>query len=118
MAGVRCFDEDSSSQQRTFKGPIMKSAEIRAMTARLDVLRDIMVELVAAMPSHRAAGFGAALGDRLASRVYDMEVDERTDDAMVSDLAPVFAALRQRPIDTQDCWRGIHQAVRKSVGSV
>lgn len=112
MADVRGFDEHSFSQQRTFKGPIMKSAELRAMAARLDVLRDIMVELVAALPSDRAAGFGAALGDRLANRVCDMEVDERTDDALVSDLAPVFAALGQRPINTQDSWRGMHQAVR------
>ena len=61
------------------------------------VLRDIMVELVAALPSGRAARFGAALGDRLACRICDMEI-EHADNAVVSDVAPVFAALRQRPI--------------------
>lgn len=64
------------------------------MAARLVVLRDVMVELEAALPSDRAVGFGAALGDRLANRVCVMEIDERADDAVVSDLAPVFAALR------------------------
>ena len=46
---------------------------------RLDVLRDIMVELVAALPPDRAAGFAAALGNRLNGRIYDMEIDERSD---------------------------------------
>ncbi len=75
----------------------MKSAELRAVTLRLDVLRDIMVELVATLPPDRAAGFAAALGNRLTGRICDMEIDERSDTAMVSDLAPVFAALNQRP---------------------
>jgi hypothetical protein len=39
----------------------MKAAELRAVTMRLDVLRDIMVELVAALPPDRAASFAAAL---------------------------------------------------------
>ena len=43
------------------------------------------------------AGFAAALGNRLNGRICDMEIDERSDNAMVSDLAPVFAALNQRP---------------------
>ena len=43
----------------------MKAAELRAVTMRLDVLRDIMVELVAALPPDRAAGFAAALGNRV-----------------------------------------------------
>ena len=79
----------------------MKSAEIRAVTMRLDVLGDIMVELVAALPPDRAAGIAAALGNRLNGRICDMEIDERSDNAMVSDLAPVFAALNQRPHATQ-----------------
>jgi len=79
----------------------MKSAELRALTVRLDVLRDIMVELVAKLPPDRAAGFAAALGNRINGRICDMEIDERSDTAMVSDLAPVFAALNQRPHETQ-----------------
>jgi hypothetical protein len=79
----------------------MKAAEVRAVTMRLDVLRDIMVELVATLPPDRAANFASALGDRLSARVGDMEIDERSDTAMVSDLAPVFAALSQRPQETQ-----------------
>ena len=79
----------------------MKAAELRAVTMRLDVLRDIMVELVAALPPDRAAGIAAALGNRLNGRICDMEIDERSDNAMVSDLAPVFAALNQRPHETQ-----------------
>jgi len=79
----------------------MKSAEHRAVTARLDVLRDIVVELVAALPPDRAADFAAALGNRINGRICDLEIDERTDNAMVSDLAPVFAALSQRPHGTQ-----------------
>jgi hypothetical protein len=66
----------------------MKAAELRAVTMRLDVLRDIMLELVAALPPDRAAGFAAALGNRLNGRICDMEIDERSDNAMVSDLAP------------------------------
>ena len=79
----------------------MKSAELRAVTVRLDVLRDIMVELVAALPPDRAAGFAVALGNRLSGRLCDMEIDERSDNAMASDVAPVFAALSQRPHETQ-----------------
>ena len=79
----------------------MKAAELRAVTMRLDVLREIMVELVAALPPDRAAGFAAALGNRLTGRICDMEIDECSDNAMVSDLAPVFAALSQQPHETQ-----------------
>ena len=79
----------------------MKAAELRAVTMRLNVLRDIMVELVAALPPDRAADFAAALGNRLNGRICDMEIDERIDNAMVSGLAPVFAALNQRPHETQ-----------------
>ena len=79
----------------------MKAAELRAVTMRLDVLRDIMVELVAALPQDCAAGFAAALSNRLTGRIYDMEIDERSDNAMVSDLAPVFAALSHHPHEIQ-----------------
>ena len=79
----------------------MKSAELRAVILRLDVLRDIMIELVAALPPDRAAGFAAALGNRLTGRIDDMDIDEQSDVAMVSDLAPVFSALSQRPHETQ-----------------
>lgn len=79
----------------------MKSAELRAVTVRLDVLRDIMVELVATLPLDRADTFALALGNRLSTRVRDMEIDERSDTAMVSDLAPVFAALSQRSQEAQ-----------------
>jgi hypothetical protein len=78
----------------------MKSAELRAVTLRLDVLRDIMVELVATLPPDRAETFASALGNRLSARLCDMEIDERSDTAMVSDLAPVFAALNHRPQET------------------
>lgn len=107
MAGVGGIGDHSFSQQRMVKDPTMKSAELRAMAVRLNVLRDIIVELVAALPADRAAGFGAALGDRLAGRMRDMKIDEHTDDAMVSDVAPVFAALRQRPINTEDSARAM-----------
>ena len=79
----------------------MKAAELRAVSMRFNVLRDIMVELVAALPPDRGAGFAAALGNRLIGRICDMEIDERSDNAMVSDLAPVFAALSQRPQEPQ-----------------
>ena len=62
--------------------------------------------------SERAAGFVAARGYRLAGRLGAMEIDEAADDAMVSDLAPAFAALSQRPINTQEVWRGLHQVGR------
>ena len=84
----------------------MKSAELRAVTMRLDVLRDIMVELMAALPPDRAAGFAAALGNRLTGRLDDMEIDERSDIAMVSDLVLVFAALSQRSHEAQWTLRG------------
>ncbi len=89
----------------------MKSAELRAVTVRLDVLRDIMVELVAALSPDRAAGFALALGNRVSGRICDMEIDERSDTAMASDLAPVFAALSQRPQETKVTGYGKLQAV-------
>jgi len=59
-----------------------------------------MVELVATLPPDRAVTFASALGNPRSARVCDMEIDERSDTAMVSDLAPVFAALNQRPHET------------------
>ena len=47
------------------------------------------------------AGIAGALGTLFNGRICDMEIDERSDNAMVSDLAPVFAALNQRPHETQ-----------------
>ena len=75
----------------------MKSAELRAVTVRLNVLRDIVIEVVAALPPVREAGFAAALSNCVTGRTCDMEIYDRTDTAMVSDLATVCAALSQRP---------------------
>ena len=77
----------------------MVSSELHAVTARLDVLRDIMIELAAALPPDRAASLVTAIGIRLTDRLCNMEVDEPTDDAMVSDLAPILAALRHSPVE-------------------
>ena len=75
----------------------MISGDLHAVTVRLDVLRDIMIELAAALPPDRAAGVVTAIENRLTERLCDMEIDEPTDDAIVSDLAPILAALgRQR----------------------
>jgi hypothetical protein len=72
----------------------MVSSDLHAVTVRLDVLRDIMIELAAALPPDRAAGVVTAIGNRLTERLSDMDINEPTDDAMVSDLAPILAALR------------------------
>ena len=53
------------------------------------------IELAAALPPDRAASMAVAIGNRLTERLGDMEIDEPTDDAMVSDLAPLLAALRR-----------------------
>lgn len=84
MAGVRGSDDHSISQQRTVKDPTMKSAELRSVAARLDVLRDIMVELVAALPPPRSGlRRGAGVGRRLIGRICDMDIDDRSAAAMV-----------------------------------
>ena len=79
----------------------MVSGDLHAVTVRLDVLRDIMIELAAALPPDRAAGVVTAIGNRLTERLCDMEIDEPTDDAMVSDLAPILAALRHPRVQRQ-----------------
>ncbi len=65
------------------------------------MLRDIMIELAAALPPDRAAGVVTAIGNRLTERLCDAEIDEPTDDAMVSDLAPILAALRHSDVEMQ-----------------
>ena len=82
----------------------MVSSDLHAVTVRLDVLRDIMIELAAALPPDRAAGVVTAIGNRLTERLCDMEIDEPTDDAMVSDLAPILAALRHSRVEMQSTW--------------
>ncbi len=72
----------------------MVSGNLHAVTVRLDVFRDILIELAAALPPDCAAGVATAIENRLTERLGDMEIDEPTDDAMASDLAPLLAALR------------------------
>ena len=69
----------------------MISSDLHAVTVRLDVLRDIMLELAAALPPDRAAGVFTDIGNRLTERLCDMEIDGPADDTMVSDLAPILA---------------------------
>ena len=71
----------------------MVSSDAYVLTVRLDVLRDIMIELAGALPADRAARIVAAIGRRLTQRLCTMEIDEPTDDAMGSDLAPILTAL-------------------------
>ena len=52
----------------------MDSSDLHAVTVRLDVLRDIMIELAAALPPDRAAGVVTAIGNRLTERLCDMEI--------------------------------------------
>ena len=52
----------------------MGSGNLHAVTVRLDVLRDIMLELAAALPPDRAAGVVTAIGNRLTERLCDMEL--------------------------------------------
>jgi len=72
----------------------MVSGNLHAVTVRLDVFRDILIELASALPPDCAAGVATAIENRLTERLGDMEIDEPTDDAMASDLAPLLAALR------------------------
>ena len=56
----------------------MVSGELHAITVRLDVLRDIMIELAAALPPDRAAGVVTAIGNRLTERLR-LPKNERPD---------------------------------------
>jgi len=52
-------------QQRAVKQPTMVSGDLHAVTARLDIFRDILIELAAALPPDSAAGVVTAIGNRL-----------------------------------------------------
>ena len=73
----------------------MVSGDLHAVTARLDIFRDILIELAAALPPERAAGVVRAIGSRVTERLGNAEIDEPTDVAMLSDLAPLLAALNR-----------------------
>ena len=79
----------------------MVSGDLHAGTVRLDVFRDILIELAAALPPDCAAGAATAIGNRLPERLGDKEIDEPTDVAMVSDLASLLAALRHARLQRQ-----------------
>ena len=79
----------------------MVSGDPHAVSVRLDVFRDILIELAAALPPDRAAGVATAIGNRLMERLGGTEIDEPTDVAMVSDLAPLLAALRHALLQRQ-----------------
>jgi len=53
------------------------------------------------LPPDRTAGVATAIGSRLTERLGGLKVDEPTDDAIVSDLAPLLAALRHPRIQHQ-----------------
>lgn len=72
----------------------MASRDLHAVTLRLDLLRDIIVELAAAQPPDSAERVLTAVGNRWTQRLSDMALDEPTDKVLVSDVAPIFAALR------------------------
>jgi len=101
VGNVSPISDHERGQQPTVKDPTMVSGDLHAVTMRLDLLRDIMIELVAALPPDRAACVVTAIGNRLTERLGDMQIDEPSDDAMVSGLVPLLAALRhpraQRP---------------------
>ena len=90
-------------QQRTVDAPIMDSGDLHAVTVRLDLLRDILIELAAALPPDRAACVAIAIGNRLTQRLGNLEIAEPSDDAMISDLAPLFEAL-SRPCPQQKAY--------------
>ena len=56
MGSAPPLSDHGGSQQRTVKEPNMVSRDLHTVTVRLDVLRDIMIELAAALPPDRAAG--------------------------------------------------------------
>lgn len=77
----------------------MVSGDRHAVKARLDIFRDILIELAAALPPDRAAGVVTAIGNRLTERLGDTDIDEPTDVAMVSDLARTLRC-QSRPCTT------------------
>ena len=79
----------------------MVSGDLHAVTVRLDIFRDILIELAAALPPERAAGVVTAIGNPLTERLGDAEIDEPTDVAMASDLAPLLAALHHPRLQQQ-----------------
>ena len=79
----------------------MVSGDLQAVTARLDIFRDILIELAAALPPDRVAGVVTAIGNRLTERLGDAKIDEPTDVAMVSDLAPLLAVLHHPRLQQQ-----------------
>jgi len=101
MGSKSPISDHCRSQQRTVRESTMVSGDLHAITVRLDLLRDIMIELAAALPRDRAAGVATAIGSRLTERLGGLKVDEPTDDAIVSDLAPLLAALRHPRIQHQ-----------------
>ena len=80
----------------------MGSSDAQVLTVRLDVLRDIMIELVAALPADCAGRLVNAIGGRLTQRLCDIAIDESTDDAMVADLVPILVALHHSCGDAHD----------------
>ena len=62
MVGAHAVNDHSCSQQRMVKVPTMESAELHAVTVRLDVLRDIMIELAAALPPDRTPQVACSAG--------------------------------------------------------
>ena len=82
----------------------MVSGDLHAVTVRLDVFRDILIELAAALRPDRAACVtcvATAIGNRLTERLGYTEIDEPTDVAMVSDLAPLLASLQHPRLQRQ-----------------
>ena len=88
-------------QPRAVKESAVVSGGLHAVIVRLGVFGDILIKLAAALPADRAAGVATASGNRLTKRLGDTEIAEPTDDAMVSDLAPLLAALRHARLQRQ-----------------
>ncbi len=73
----------------------MGSSDAQVLKVRLDVLRDIMIELATVLPPDCAGRIVNAIGGRLTQRLCDIAIDESTAEAMASDLAPILAALHR-----------------------
>ena len=83
----------------------MVSSDLHAVTARLDVLRDILIGLAAALPPDCVGRVVNPIESRLTQRLFDTVTDERSDDALMSDLVPLLAALRHPCGNTFDATR-------------